>query len=67
MGGLAFGDLMETGADSSRCIKSMTAATIDLKNRMSEGGIASTSQNTGSIGIGFSNRVPADDRAQTDR
>jgi hypothetical protein len=67
MRGFAFRDLVETGADSSGGIESVTAATIDLKNRMSEGRIASASQNAGSIRIGFSDRVPADDRAQTDR
>jgi hypothetical protein len=58
---------METRADSSRGIESVTAATIDLKDGMSEGGIASARQNTGSIRIGFPDRVPADERAQTDR
>jgi hypothetical protein len=63
----ALGDVAQTGAYAATGIESVAAAAINLKDGMSQCWIARFCQYAGSIGIGFSERVPTDDRHQTDR
>ncbi len=65
--GFALRDVVQTGANSPAGIQPVTTAAINLKDRMSEGRVASFSQDASGVRVGIPQRLPAADRAQTDR